>query len=56
MAYVSEYGNYGEDEVIIFDRSELTSEQWSLLEQLGDNDKFDYVAAVLNGEDLTDWE
>jgi hypothetical protein len=56
MAYVSEYGNYGKDEVIVFDESEFTLEQWALLEQLGDNDKFDFTAAVLNGEDLSDWE
>ncbi len=56
MAYVSEYGNYGNDALIEFDYDELTSEQWAILEQLGDNDKFDYVAAVLNGEDTTDWE
>ena len=56
MAYVSEYGNYGKEAVVDFDSDALTEKQWSLLEVLPDNDRFDYVIAVLNGEDTTDWE
>lgn len=56
MAYVTGDGNYGSDELIEFLYEELTNDQWEVLSNLPDYDKLPYVASVLNGEDLSDWE
>jgi hypothetical protein len=55
MAYVSEYGNYGAEEVILFDTSDLTADQWETLSNLTDSEKLWFVKAVLNNEDLSEW-
>ena len=51
MPYVSSDGNYGGDDPIIFDHSELTSTQWANLEEMSDLDRFEYVFAILNSDD-----
>jgi len=56
MAYVSEYGNYGGESVLEFDSSELTAEQWETLSNLTDSDKLPYVEAILDGNDVSEWE
>lgn len=56
LSYVTEYGNYGSDKVILFSTDALTAEQWENLENLGDNSKFDYISAIMSGEPLTEWE
>jgi hypothetical protein len=55
MAYVSEYGNYGAEECLVFDTTDLTVEQWERLSELSDWAKLPYVEAVLNNEDLSEW-
>lgn len=50
MAYVSEYGNYGAEKVLVFEGTDLTGSQWETLSELSDQDKFDYVDAILRGE------
>ena len=47
MAYVSEYGNYGEEEVLMFDATLLTDEQWATLQELPDYDKLPYVQKIV---------
>ena len=47
MAYVSEYGNWGTEEVLVFDDSLLTEEQYEELSELPDYDKMSYVQGIL---------
>ena len=54
--FVTADGTYGVGAVIVFDESRLTESQWDTLSELRDNDKYDYVLAVLNNEDLSEWE
>jgi hypothetical protein len=56
MAYISEYGNWGNEEVLILDEGDLTSDQWQLVEELPDSEKLPYAKAVLAGDPLSDWE
>lgn len=56
MAYVSEYGNYGAEKVLVFEGTDLTGSQWETLSELNDNDKFDYVDAILRGEPTDRWQ
>ena len=55
MAYVSEYGNYGEEDVLMFDASRLTDEQWAVLSELPDYDKIGYVKKILQGIDVSEY-
>jgi hypothetical protein len=56
MAYVSEYGNWGQEEVLVFDSSALTEEQFEILDVVSDYSKMSYVKAIINGDSLTYWE
>lgn len=56
MGYVSRYGNWGTEDVLIFDDGELTTKQWELLDILPDSEKIKYVQALLDGEDVSEWE
>jgi hypothetical protein len=40
----------------MFDSSALTLQQWETLGELGDNSRYEYVEAVFNNKDLTEWE
>ncbi len=54
--YVTEDGNYGGDIVIVFDRDSLTEEQWDRLGEMSDSSRLPYVQAILNGEDVSEYE
>ncbi len=56
MAYVTEYGNYGQDTALHFDAAALTPEQWEHLDNATDAERLPYVLAILNGQDLSRWE
>jgi hypothetical protein len=56
MAYVSAYGNYGQEAVLVFDTNDLHHTQWDTLGELGDSDKLSYVLAILNNESTEKWE
>lgn len=56
MAYISEYGNWGNEEVLVVDDKAFSSDQWQLIEELPDNDKLNYAKAILAGADLAEWE
>ncbi len=56
MAYVSEYGNYGREGLLVFEDNLLTERQWNILDTQVDRDKMSYVQAIINGEDLDYWE
>ena len=55
MAYVSEYGNYGGEDCLVFDSDSLTPEQWEELEVLPDYDKLPYVQSILKQKDTMGW-
>jgi hypothetical protein len=51
-AYVTEYGEFAaEGSCLTFDQSLLTISQWELVDVLPDYQKFEYVLAILDGED-----
>lgn len=56
MAYISEYGNWGNEEVLVLDDNALTSDQWQLIDELADSDKLNYAKAILASADLSEWE
>lgn len=56
IGYVSYDGNYGaEADLLVFDTSELTPQQWDTLGELGDNSRYEYVEAILAGKEPFDW-
>ena len=57
VGYVSYDGNYGaEADLLMFDSSALTLQQWETLGEISDNDRYEYVEAVFNNKDLSQWE
>jgi hypothetical protein len=57
VGYVSYDGNYGaEADLLMFDSSALTLQQWETLGELDDNSRFEYAEAVLNGKSTSEWE
>jgi hypothetical protein len=51
-AYVTEYGDYAtEGSVLTFEQNLLTISQWQLVDELPDSMKFEYVLAILDGEE-----
>jgi hypothetical protein len=54
--YFAEDGSYGGGRIIIADHEAFTEEQMGILDGLGDNDRYDYANAVLNGQDTSKWE
>lgn len=54
--YVTEAGDYGFGFVLTFDFHDLTKEQWDKLGELSDGDRIEYAQAVLDGDDLSEWE
>ena len=57
VGYVSYDGNYGaESDLLMFDSNALTLQQWETLGEVNDNSRYEYVEAIFNGKDLTEWE
>ncbi len=56
VAWVTDDGSYGVGPVVVFDPDMLTDEQWEVLSSLNDNDRIEYTLAVLNGEDISEFE
>jgi hypothetical protein len=57
LGYVSYDGNYGaEADLLIFASDALTLQQWETLGELDDNSRYEYVEAIFNNQDLTQWE
>ena len=57
VGYVSYDGNYGaESDLLMFDTNALTLQQWETLGEIGDNDRYEYVEAIFNNKDLSEWE
>lgn len=55
-AWVTADGSYGSGAIIVFDEDSLTEDQWDTLSDLRDNDKYNYVYAIMAGEPLDEWE
>ena len=52
MAWVTNDGEYnGTSSVIEFDYSDLNELQWSNLEEMADVDRYEYVEAIVAGDD-----
>lgn len=49
MAYVTADGNYGGDDILIFEDSMLHGYQWEILSEMVDRDRLPYIAAIMAG-------
>lgn len=57
IAWISEDGSYSAgNEIIFFKGNELALYQWDILSTLPDSERIIYAMAVINGEDVSDWE
>ena len=56
MGYVTADGNYGSDELVAFPSDLLKQKQWDRLGECSDYDRINYVKAIINGDDLSEWE
>jgi hypothetical protein len=54
--WIAEDGSQGQCDVVIFDESNLTSDQWEIFNELPESQTFNFVKAVINGEDLSQWK
>ena len=56
-AWVSEDGSFNySNQLVTFDSDALTEQQWDTLAELNDYDRIEYVLAVIDGDDLSEWE
>ena len=56
-AFVDADGNWSREATIItFREDELTEQQWLVVDELPDSQKLFYIEAILNGEDVKEWE
>lgn len=57
IAWISEDGSYSAgNELITFDGDLLTDKQWDILGDLPDSERIIYAIAVIDGQDLSEWE
>lgn len=57
IAWISEDGSYSAgNEIITFEAHELTDRQWEILDQLSDGERIIYAIAVIDGQDVSEWE
>jgi len=54
--WVTADGSYGEGGVILFDPDKISEFQYLVLDNLSDSERYVYINAVMNNEDLTYWE
>jgi hypothetical protein len=54
--WIAEDGSYGMCDILVFNESDLQEEHWEIFNELGDNERFAFVKAVINKEDLTQWK
>ena len=54
-AWVADDGSYGIGKIAVFDDT-LTDEQWGTISELPDDERYYYVVALLNGDDVSKWE
>lgn len=57
VAWISEDGSYSAgNELITFDGDLLTDKQWEILSCLSDSERIIYAIAVIDGQDVSEWE
>ena len=54
--WITDDNSQGQGDVIIFDESDLTEQQWEIFNELPESKLFLFVQAVIKGDDLSDWE
>ena len=54
--WIAEDGSQGECDVVIFNESDLQEEHWEIFNNLPESEMYNFVKAVINGEDLTQWK
>ena len=54
--WVADDGSYGHGHIVLYHYTDLTPEQRKTMETLPDYEKSEYVMAVLDGDDLSEWE
>jgi hypothetical protein len=54
--WIAEDGSYGMCDIVVFKESDLTEDQWEIFNELPESQTFNFVKAVINGEDLTQWK
>jgi hypothetical protein len=54
--WIAEDGSYGMCDILVFNESDLQEEHWQIFNELGDNERFAFVKAVINKEDLSQWK
>lgn len=52
-AYVTADGAYGVGDILLFQETDLTERQWLRVDTMNDNDRYDYVQAILAKDDKT---
>jgi beta-xylosidase len=51
MAWVAEDGSYGTCEVIVFDYEDIDNGQWDELDEMGDVQRYNFVANILKAKE-----
>ena len=46
-AYVTADGAYGVGDILLFEETDLTERQWLRVDTMNDNDRYDYVKAIM---------
>lgn len=54
--WIAEDGSYGMSDILVFREEDLEDEHWEIFNELGDNERFAFVKAVINKEDLSQWK
>ena len=54
--WVSEDGSWGIGKITLFYPERLTEDNWDMLDDLSDSDKMPYVRALLQGQDVSEWD
>jgi hypothetical protein len=54
--WIAEDGSYGMCDIVVFKESDLTEDQWEIFNELPESQTFNFVKAVINGEDLSQWK
>jgi hypothetical protein len=56
-AFVTYEGDYSSDaDILLFDKDDLTAEQWDMVGSMSDMSRYEYIKAVLDGADLSEWQ
>jgi hypothetical protein len=54
--WIAEDGSYGMCDILVFKESDIPKDCWDIFNELGDNERFEFVKAVINKEDLSQWK